>query len=85
MRFLLTTPALQAHSELRYTAWRDVIARFVAERTGLESTDLLPAAAGRVTLALSLSAYEQWLTDDDSSLPDLLAAAFDALASLLTA
>lgn len=81
MRLLLTTPALQAHSELRYAAWRDVIARFVARRTGLEQTHLLPAVAGRVSLALSLSAYEQWLDHEDSSLPDLLTATFDALAS----
>src|SRR5689334_19972758 len=52
MRFLLTTPALLAHSELRYTAWRDVVARYVAERTGLQPTDLVPTTVGRVSLAL---------------------------------
>jgi TetR/AcrR family transcriptional regulator, regulator of mycofactocin system len=85
MSFLLTTPALQAHSELRYASWRDVIARFVAQRTGLEPSDLLPAAAGRVSLALSLSAYEQWLADEESSVPDLLTAAFETLRGLLKA
>ena len=83
MRFLLTTPALLGHSELRYAAWRDVIARYVARRTGLEPTDLLPATAGRVSLALSLSAYERWLQDDRASLQDLLAASFEALRTLL--
>jgi len=83
MRFLLTTPALLAHSELRYAAWREVIARYVARRTGLDPTDLLPAAVGRVSLALSLSAYEQWLHDAHTPLQDLLAASFDALSSLL--
>ncbi len=83
MRFLLTTPALLAHSELRYTAWRDVIARYVAERTGLPPTDLLPVTAGRVGLALSLSAYEKWLDDEDASFPDLLTAGFQALSHLL--
>ena len=83
MRFLLTTPALLGHSELRYTAWRDVIARYVARRTDLEPTDLLPATAGRVSLALSLSAYEQWLGDDQASLPDLLVDGFDARRTFL--
>lgn len=85
MRFLLETPALQAHSELRYAAWRAVIARFVARRTGLDPTDLLPVVAGRVSLALSLSAYERWLADEESSLPDVLSAAFDALAEFVAA
>jgi TetR/AcrR family transcriptional regulator, regulator of mycofactocin system len=83
MRFLLTTPALLGHSELRYAAWRDVVARFVAKRTGLEPTDLVPATAGRVSLALSLSAYEQWLRDEEASLPELLTASIDSLSSLL--
>lgn len=83
MRFLLTTPALLGHSELRYTAWRDVIARYVAKRRRLEATDLLPATAGRISLALSLSAYEQWLRDEEASLSHLLAAAFEAMSHLL--
>lgn len=83
MRFLLTTPALLAHSEIRYAAWRDVVARFVAQRAALEPTDLYPAIAGRVSLALSLAAYEQWLADENTSLPHLLNAAFDTLGSIL--
>jgi hypothetical protein len=38
-----------------------------------------------VSLALSLSAYEQWLADEESSLPDLLTNAFAALSRLLAA
>lgn len=83
MRLILSTPALIGHSELRYTAWRDVISAYVAERTGLEPSDLLPATVGRVSLALSLSAYERWLLDDDASFADLLNASFQALRSLL--
>lgn len=81
MRLLLKTPALLAHSELRYAAWRNVVARFVAKRTELKPTDLYPAVAGRVSLALSLAAYEQWLADESTSLPQLLDAAFDTLGS----
>ena len=38
MRLLLTTPALQAHSALKYAAWRAVIADYTAERYGLSPT-----------------------------------------------
>lgn len=84
MRLLLTTPALLGHSELRYAAWRAVVARYVARRTGLEPTDLMPATAGRVSLALSLSAYEQWLRDEGTSLHELLAASFSGLSTLVS-
>jgi mycofactocin system transcriptional regulator len=84
MRLLLTTPALLAHSEIRYAAWRDVVARFVARRTGLDASNLLPAVAGRVSLALSLAAYEQWLLQGDAvSFSELLVASFDDLQALL--
>lgn len=84
MRLLLTTPALLAHSELRYAAWRDVIARYVAGRTALRPTDVIPCTVGRVSLALSLSAYEQWLRDEESALADCLAATFAALSELVS-
>jgi mycofactocin system transcriptional regulator len=83
MYLILTTPALQAHSVLRYQQWRAVITKFVARRLGLEPGDLLPRTAGQVTLALALSAYEQWLTDAESSLDALLAATLSALKSYL--
>ena len=37
MRLILETPALQAHSALRYAEWRQVIADYVAERLGVSS------------------------------------------------
>src|SRR4029078_4905846 len=46
MRLLLGTPALLAHSELRYAAWRSVVAEYVAERLQLLPDGLLPALAG---------------------------------------
>lgn len=72
MRLLLTTPALQAHSSLRYTEWRRVIASYVANRYGLAETDLLPHTIGRVSLAVALAAYEQWLDHPNASLDELL-------------
>lgn len=72
MRLLLTTPALQAHSVLRYTEWRGIIADYVAARYDVPPTELLPRTIGQVTLAISLSAYEQWLDAEGSALERLL-------------
>lgn len=81
MALILQTPSLQAHSVLMYERWRSVIAEFVAERLGLESSDLLPRTAGHVSLALAISAYEQWLSEPRQSLTELLD---QSLASLQT-
>jgi hypothetical protein len=83
MRLILRTPALQAHSVLRYADWRAVIAEFVARRTGLAPYDVLPRTAGHVSLALALTAYETWLDDTSTSLPDLLEEAMRSLRSYL--
>lgn len=83
MRLLLTTPALQAHSALKYAAWRRVIAEYVAGRYGLSADDLLPRTVGYVTLGMALSAYEQWLDSEDASLPQLLDAALAGLRQYL--
>lgn len=79
MTLLLTTPALQAHSVLRYEQWRRVIAEFVAARTGLDPDDQLPRTVGHVSLSLSLAAYEQWLIDPGADLNELLANNADLL------
>jgi len=79
MRLLLTTPALQAHSVHRYAQWRGTIAAYVASRYGLSDTDLLPRTIGQVTLAISLSAYEQWLSVEDEPLDRFLDAALDGV------
>lgn len=72
MQLILTTPELQAHSVLRYAQWRQVIADYVAARTGAAPGDLLPQVAGRVSLAISLSAYEAWLADRTAGARQLL-------------
>ena len=81
MRLLLGTPALLAHSELRYAAWRAVVAAFVARRLGVPADDLAPSLAGRVALAIALSAYEQWLADESALLADLIRRAGSTLSS----
>jgi mycofactocin system transcriptional regulator len=72
MRLILETPALQAHSVLRYREWRQVICEYVARRRGLDPDDVLPQTVGHVSLALALTAYERWLAVPDSTLPELL-------------
>lgn len=83
MRLLLQTPALLAHSELRYAAWRGCIADFVAERTGQTASDPLPVLAGRVSLAVALSAYEQWLRDGTTPLPEAIRSSVLLLRSII--
>ena len=72
MRLVLETPALQAHSVLRYAAWRKVVADYVARRLDLEPDDPFPALIGHLSLSLSLAAYDEWLKDPENSLTELL-------------
>ncbi|PZT98497.1 MAG: mycofactocin system transcriptional regulator [Gordonia sp. (in: high G+C Gram-positive bacteria)] len=72
MHLLLSVPALQAHSMLMYTGWRDVVAEFVAMRTGTDASDHGPQTVAWMLLAVALAAYQQWLDRPDSDLGDLL-------------
>lgn len=83
MLLILRTPALQAHSVLRYAEWRAVISQYVARRTGMAQDALLPVAVGQVSLGIALTAYEQWLLLPDASLLVLLDESMAALANYL--
>jgi len=82
MRLILRTPALQAHSVLRYAQWRQVIADYAARRLEVSPDDLQPQLLGHLALALALTAYDQWLRDTSSSLPTQIEEAARALISL---
>ncbi|WP_395656581.1 mycofactocin system transcriptional regulator [Nocardioides sp.] len=84
MRLILETPALQAHSVLRYAEWRAVVAEYVAERAGLDPHDALPETAGQVALALALSAYAIWLRSGALTLEQRLAQSMVDLRTYLT-
>jgi len=84
MEFILRVPALQAHSTLRYAAWRQVIADFVADRTELPPSALLPQAIAYAMLGVAIAAYEQWLASVGSDLCDLLDKAVRMLATART-
>ena len=79
LRLILDTPALQAHSTLRYAAWREVVADYVADRLGQPRDGLLPQTVGHASLGVALAAYERWLGHDDGELRDLLDTVFRAL------
>lgn len=79
MSLILHVPALQAHSTLRYAAWRAVVARFAAGRLGEPVDALLPQLVGHVALGAAVAAYERWLRDPAADLGDALAGAFGAI------
>jgi TetR/AcrR family transcriptional regulator, regulator of mycofactocin system len=72
MELILRTPALQAHSTLRYAAWREVIAEFAGERLGQPPDALAPRTIAYVALGAAVAAYEQWLETADAELGALL-------------
>lgn len=79
MELILRVPALQAHSTLRYTAWREVVADYAAGRLRLDAQELLPQLIAHSCLGAALTAYEQWLGSPDKVLPELLDQALSAL------
>jgi mycofactocin system transcriptional regulator len=72
MELILRVPTLFAHSTLRFTAWRQVVAEFVAGRTGRRLDELAPQAIAHAVLGVALAAYEHWLDDDDAEITVLL-------------
>lgn len=79
MELILRVPALQAHSTLRYRAWREVVAEHAAARLGQTPADLLPQLVAHSCLGAALTAYEQWLHDPAADLAPLLEEALCAL------
>ena len=79
MVLILRVPTLQAHSTLRYAAWRQVIAEFSAQRLAQPAQDLLPQLVAYSCLGATLTAYEQWLQHPGAELPALLDEALRAL------
>ena len=72
MELILRVPTLFAHSTLRFTAWRQVVAEFVAERTGRRPDELAPQAIAHAVLGVAVAAYEHWLDDPAAEIGALL-------------
>jgi hypothetical protein len=81
MELILRVPTLLAHSTLRFSAWRDVVAEFVAERTGRRPDDLAPQTIAHAVLGVAIAAYTHWLDDPASDLGTLLDDAVRQLAA----
>jgi mycofactocin system transcriptional regulator len=82
MSLVLHTPALQAHSTLRYAGWRAVVAEHAARRMGQAVHELEPQLVAYQALATAVVAYEQWLAQPGADLQALLDAAFRGWESL---
>lgn len=80
MTLITTVPALQAHSMLRYAAWRAVIAEFVAERLGQQPDEIVPQAIGHAALGSSMAAFVRWVDHPEEDLEDNLRSAYGVLA-----
>jgi mycofactocin system transcriptional regulator len=72
MELILRVPTLFAHSTLRFTAWRQVIADFAAERTGRRPDELAPQVIAHAVLGVAVAAYEHWLDEPAADLGMLL-------------
>jgi mycofactocin system transcriptional regulator len=81
MRLILTEPALQAHSQLRYAEIDRVVADHVARTTAGDPADLLPRLVAASTRAAATAAFAVWLHDDGTDLGRQLHRAFDELAA----
>jgi TetR/AcrR family transcriptional regulator, regulator of mycofactocin system len=79
LTLIMRTPALQAHSALRYAEWRAVVAEWAATRLGGTPGDLLPQAIGHAALGTAMAAFGRWVDHPDEDLDGLLDAAFQGL------
>lgn len=77
---ITAVPALQAHSMIRYAAWRGVVAEFVAGRTGSDPDDLLPLTVGHMALGASMAAFNRWVHHPEEDLLDHLRVSYRHLA-----
>jgi mycofactocin system transcriptional regulator len=81
MTLIIGTAALQAHSALRYAAWRAVVAEWAAGRLGESPDDLRPRVIGYAALGSAMASFERWVASEGEDLLELLDAAFIDLAA----
>ncbi len=76
-----TVPTLVAHSAVRYAEWCQVVAGFVARRSGARPDDLGPQTVARAALGAAMAAFSCWAADGaDDDLPAEVDRAFRLLA-----
>jgi mycofactocin system transcriptional regulator len=81
MTLITRTPALQAHSALRYEEWRGVVAEWAAERLGAAPDDLGPQAIAGAALGTAMATFGRWVKCPEENLDALLDSAFAMLAA----
>jgi TetR/AcrR family transcriptional regulator, regulator of mycofactocin system len=80
MTLITRVPALQAHSMVRYAAWREVVCEFIAEQLGQRPDDLLVLMIGQMALGASMAAFERWVAHPEENLDAHLTKAYAHLA-----
>jgi TetR/AcrR family transcriptional regulator, regulator of mycofactocin system len=83
MGLITTVPALQAHSMVRYAAWRHVVARHIALRLGCEPDDLVPLTVGHMALGTSMAAFVRWVAHPEEDLEAHLERGYRMLSQVL--
>jgi mycofactocin system transcriptional regulator len=81
MTLITRTPALQAHSALRYAEWRAVVAEWAAARLGAAPEDLVPQAIAGAALGTAMATFGRWVDHPDEDLEERLDFAFRELAA----
>ncbi len=77
-----TVPTLVAHSAVRYAEWCQVVAGFVARRSGRRPDDLGPQTVARAALGAAVAAFSCWADGGGrDDLPAVVDRAFRLLAS----
>jgi len=79
MTLITTVPALQAHSMLRYAAWRRAIAEWAAGRRGEDPGELAPELIAQAALAASMAAFNRWVRNPGDDLEGNIDAAYRML------
>jgi mycofactocin system transcriptional regulator len=72
MTLITTVPALQAHSMLRYAAWRTVVAEYAARRLDQSPDDLAPQTIAHAALGTSMAAFVTWVQRPEDDLEENL-------------
>jgi len=81
MTLITRTPALQAHSALRYAEWRGVVAEWAGGRLGTAVDDLVPQAIAGAALGTAMATFGHWVDHPAEDLGERLDFAFSGLAA----
>jgi mycofactocin system transcriptional regulator len=76
-----SVPSLVAHSAVRYTEWCEVVAAFVAARSGHAPDQLVPQTVARACLGAAMAAFSCWARGDTDDLTGAVDRAFRLLAA----